>query len=332
MPHHSFSLALLLLWSPSALACMHAAGKNTKPVVQAGQEAIIFHAAGVQDLLIKAAPADAGDGALAWVLPVPSVPTLYKAVGAAAFDQLHRQVALMRQGPQPRSRSAAKSAGSAIRLLPAAQAGPFVIQPIQGAGPKASVALNEWMSSNGFAQIPAAGLDYYVRRGWTFLAVKLSPNRGKATLPALHLRFESERAVYPLKLSTHGGVFAARIYLFTEAVLAEEAFAGARARGFEVLSGGRHLATAAFTRGRLKAKLTSLDAKSAPAALAPLMKARFGDKAAQLSVLLNERVNETSIEGFAKSRWAHVRFAPAVWAEDLSVPGLPDGEVLKAAP
>ena len=340
MNHCPIALLLVLMTSAApASACIHGAGggTSTTPVSQAGQQALVLHHNGVEDLIMRIEYRGEALTHLGWVIPVPNVPTAYATAAPQLFEQLDEAVKLVRHdAPRSKSKSAGggSSSNSAVHLLPPASAGPFRIQPIKATGAGAATALNQWMTANGFAAIPAAGLAYYVERGWTFLAVRVEPTAGKTTLsasgglPPLRITFKTPRAVYPLKLSTHGGIFAARIYLLTDQAHPDEAFEGARARGFEVVHRGRYLSTARHSRGTLRVRKHAFSAHDAPAALRPLLSERFGDKTVRLSVLFSERVNDTGIKRWADSPWKHVRFAPAAWAEDLSVPGLKDGQRL----
>ncbi len=63
----------------------------------------------------------------------------------------------------------------------------------------------------------------------------------------------------------------------------------------------------------------------APRALKRAVRARFGtnNKPLYMSVLLNERINSKQKDG------PRLTSMPAKWPEDLSVPGVADGEKLR---
>ena len=331
----ALAIVVQLAYAPTpAVACLHASGAGSEPipVSQKGQQALILHRDGVEDLILKVEYQTGDTESLAWIVPVPRAPTAYATADAALFDSLASWVALSRQPPALRRKSKSKAAPAGqqatLTLLPPAAVGPFAIQPIQASGPAAGSALNAWMTEHGFQELPAETLSYYLQRDWTFLAIRVTPDKEGAGmakeggLPPLRVTFPSDQAVYPLKLSTHMGTFAARVYLITADVLPESAFAGARARGFEVVSNGQYFYTAGPTGGRLRAQVGRFPVTSAPDAVRGLLAERFG--AAQqlsLSVLLNEKVNATDIGDMAGTE---VRYAPADWSEELAVPALPE--------
>lgn len=319
-------------------ACLHASRHEQKPtpVTQKGQQALILHHAGVQDLILKVEYNTGETAALAWIVPVPAVPTEYGAVDGKLFDALAGWVNL-RRGVQDRRRRAkgiggdgAKEPVATLTLLPPAAVGPFDIQPIQARGKAAGSALNAWMTERGFGALPDETLAYYIERNWTFLAVRVSPDKGKKTmakaggLPPLRITFPSAQAVYPLKLSTHMGEFAARVYLVTADILATNAFAGARARGFEVVSNGMYF-DAPHTGGALRSDVGHFMVADAPESVRALLSKRFADKRQlSLAVLLGERVNDSETISGSGPDGVDVRRAPADWSEDLAVPALPD--------
>lgn len=68
-------------------------------------------------------------------------------------------------------------------------------------------ALRDWLDTNGFDLPPdlATGLQPYVDREWEYVAVRLAPEEDGATLRGtldpLRLSFESDRLIYPMRLS-----------------------------------------------------------------------------------------------------------------------------------
>lgn len=315
------ALAVTLAPYSPARACLHAQGPASMKIGQKGQQALILHHDGVEELVLKVEYAGDAAPSLAWIVPVPAAPTDYGTVDTALFDALDEWVQLRRERPRARAMEKSAPPQAVLTLLPPARVGPFEIQPIQVAGETgADAALNAWMREHGFQELPAATLAYYIERGWTFLAIRVTPASGAALeaeggLPPLRVQFPSADAAYPLKLSTHMGEFAARVYLVTAAPPAERAFDGVRARGFEVVSGGRYLETARFADGPLAAAVDRFAPADAPDVLKDMLQKRFGDaRALHMSVLLSERVNAP-----APPDGGDVELAPARWAEDFAV-------------
>lgn len=322
-------------------ACLHAAGATpeAEPITQRGQQAIILHDGETEDLILRVEYEGADTASLAWIVPVPSMPTAYEAMDAALFDDVAGWVQLQRvQPPIARAASADGGAKSAppspqalLKMGPPAKVGPFAIQPIgvaEGADNEAGgEALNAWMREHGFAEIPASGLAYYVERGWTFVAVKIDPEGGagklaaEGGLPPLRLTFASESAVYPLKLSTHMGQFAARVYLVTSRALDATAVADLPSKGFEAVVGGDYKVAPRQAKTGLETAVTTFAATEAPRSLAPLLTTRFaGGGELHMNVLLSELVNSDDEALFGDAEGS---FRPADWREDLAVPPLP---------
>ena len=352
MQHTSWTLlvatAICLMFSVNQLAeaCLHAQGasehssKDT-PVKQTNQTALILFN-GEEEELILSADYHTSERvkSLAWVLPVPSFPTQYEAASDKLLPVLNRWARLKRKAKLLRAKGkrVAKSSRHRpsktplIRLAKPAHVGPYHIQPIQASGTEAMSALNEWMTSHGFKPLPEEGLQYYLERSWTFLAIKVEPSGETASLqshgglPPLKVRFPSKRVIFPLKFSTHMGVFSARIYLFSSVKFTQKDFAGAHERGFEVVHQGKYLGTARFSRQDLGATSQVYPA-TLPAPLQSIVGNFFGDQRPTFSVLFNERIN-TSDKPYGYGKWHTAQFKPEFWVEDLSVPGLKTGQKL----
>jgi hypothetical protein len=326
--------ALCLLPALSA-ACIHAYAPQPVAVGQTKQTALLIHQDGVEDLIINVGyRAEAPVERLAWVLPVPNVPTRYRTADSALFDELYSWVELQRKPPLPRGlRTLSTSSAQAVGLtvLDSVRTGPYQIQPLQATGDAGIAALTTWMTSNGFTPIPREQLSYYVERRWTFLAVRIDSVSEKLDaeggLPPLHVRFASEQAVYPLKLSTHMGEFPVRLYLVTKESLAPSDFETARAWGFHVAgarAGNLALSPSISTRYRssdYRVAVSQFQDKDAPAALQEILKA-IDPSSAQtwhLRVLFaaDFRANRENNNGL-----------PVSSGEDLSVPGVGTGQLL----
>ncbi|MFN3200553.1 MAG: DUF2330 domain-containing protein [Bradymonadia bacterium] len=210
----------------TAIACLHP-GNPSVQLVETGQKALIMYADGREELIIKVDYAGyAAPGPLAWVVPTPSVPDHYAETDPALFDELHR----LTQPPQPRSkglRSKSKSAAPAMLIMhQPVNVGTYTIQPIGASGPEAGPALNTWLKSNGFGEVPEANMKWYLDKGWTFLAIKTEANEPKGGLKPLRISFAADRLWYPLKFSSHQGDFPVTVYTLTKERLKPEAIAG----------------------------------------------------------------------------------------------------------
>ena len=108
--------------------------------------------------------------------------------------------------------------------------GEYSIQPIKTTGKESGEALNAWLKGNGFGAVPTANMNYYLERNWVWLAVKAELPQArvskpeeieaKGTLKPLRISFATPTIVYPLKFSTHQGVFDVTLYVVTAEPLA----------------------------------------------------------------------------------------------------------------
>ncbi len=244
------ALASSILWTGDLHACLHAgrrAADPPVPVTQRGQQAIIVHHDGRQELILQVDfQAEVAPPSLGWIIPLPSVPDRYETASTDLFEEIEAAAQLQWANVQCRSRGvgeqgvlSAPTPLDGLTLLEPASVGPYQIQPIQATGDAGVAALGTWMEDNGFMPITAEGLSYYTEREWTFLAIKVAPPEEQTmdsvgALPPLHISFPSEHLVYPLKLSTHMGIFPVTVYVLTPSAPDREAFRGARERGFYV--------------------------------------------------------------------------------------------------
>lgn len=227
-------IPLLLLGfclTPLAWACIHGPDGYEGEFHQEGQQALAVWDGGQEDLFLRPtvvfeedAPAE-----IAWVIPVPSVPSHYAEDKDRALEDL---VQRYRDLTRPRSNSksfedspvdSADSRGRSIELLEEKVAGDYTIQPIKAHGEAGAKALGEWLRTNGFGVVPAENMRYYVEREWVWLCVKAKPSGRKAKLAPLQITFATPRVVYPLKFSTHQGTFALELFVVTKAPCPEVA-------------------------------------------------------------------------------------------------------------
>ncbi|MEM6956310.1 MAG: DUF2330 domain-containing protein [Myxococcota bacterium] len=319
------TLTLLLLLAACAVAwgltdaapaeaCLHLGQDGT--ISQSGQHGLILFKDGVEHLVlgVDARLEDTTPDKLAWVVPVPNVPDKYETVEGPLFQELHRWVRLEETSGLRVADVGGGAARDPLRVLRATRAGPYLIQPIQGKGPAAAAAMNGWMTREGFQPIPDETLRYYIERNWTFLAVRVVPNdegfSQREGLPPLHMAFAAERPVYPLKLSTHMGRYAVRIYLVTEDAIPDEAFAAAVEADFHV-AGDRNGRGALGSHPRLGARHGEFAPADAPETLQPLLAdAGLADlPTLHLRVLHHRRLRGAKV---------------AEWGEDLAFPPFED--------
>ncbi|MEU3774107.1 DUF2330 domain-containing protein [Streptomyces sp. NPDC032472] len=157
----------------------------------------------------------------AWIMPVPTRATV-ELGDPAVFGELQsatrpehkpRYYFWPRQGDWPFSSSIGdgaaagappRDAAAPVGVVGREQLGDFDVARLTATDPEA---LRGWLESNGF-RLPdtlATEVKPYVDQGWEYVAVRLAPReKGRTlygTLDPLRIRFDSDKLVYPMRLS-----------------------------------------------------------------------------------------------------------------------------------
>ncbi|MGW5851688.1 DUF2330 domain-containing protein [Streptomyces sp. NPDC055254] len=156
----------------------------------------------------------------AWIMPVPGRAAVELGDGAV-FGELDRLIRPERRtrtyfwprdGDWPFASGRGDGAGAvppgagdpAVGVIGREQLGDFDVARLTATDPGA---LKQWLESNGFV-LPdrlAAEVQPYVDQKWEYVAVRLAPrDQGKVLrgdLDPLRIRFDSDRLVYPMRLS-----------------------------------------------------------------------------------------------------------------------------------
>lgn len=236
---------LMLLPTPSRVnACCMVPEAFLGDVGQAEQTALLIHHEGVQDLTLgikyEITPDAQGNmpEKLTWLIALPSEPFEKDGYGLAKsslFDELSTlaEEHLIRHLPRPKSRvtplaegvvpaaeEAPKSEG--VELGRAVSVGPYDIQPVRGVGQNALDGLNNFLKTRGFPAEDPEHMAWFVKHGFTFLCIEVTPKKGSAqlpkgeALPPLRVRFETEHPYYPLRYSSQQGDFDLALYTMTD--------------------------------------------------------------------------------------------------------------------
>lgn len=240
------SLAAALALAAPAYPCLHLPATYAGSHVQTQQEGIVFWDAGREELVLKndfrITPGPGGElpAFLGWVVPVPEVPDAYSVEEIGLFEDMFNawEEAKPKVPVDSKDGALGEDIRNGIELLAKQRVGEYEIQPIRTKGEEAGPALNAWLQSNGFGEIPAEQMRYYLDRKWVWLAVKVAPAAGEATLARegglrpLRISVAAKEPFYPLKFSARQGVFGANLYFVTRKEIAQEDLADAQRKGF----------------------------------------------------------------------------------------------------
>jgi hypothetical protein len=224
------TLGLLFVVLAPSEACIHVPRTYKGTVTEKTKEALLFHDGVNAHPIIKTnllASSGHLPDTMAWVIPLPSLPSHYEETNGGIFPEMF---GVVEKANEERDRASAlqgvSSTGSAampksILVHPMQTIGRYQVQPIEVLDPKnAGSELNHWLLANGFGAVPPANQRYYLKIGTVFLTLKLHGLRGRfSDIKPLHIVYKSSLLSLPLKFSSHSGVFGVELYAFTSGPL-----------------------------------------------------------------------------------------------------------------
>lgn len=216
------TLASVILASPS-LACIDSPIGSKQGFTEGLKEGLIYHDGEFAHLIITASVKALKDGTLpnrlAWTIPLPSLPTEYKRESAGLFRSLRKITGESRSSDFIDGKGGGKgnseSGNSAMTVHSSEQVGEYTVTPIEILKDSSGSELNRWLEKHGFTTVSAEQLKYYLKPGATFLAVEIDGIRAaRFQFSPLHIIYKSEKAVFPVKLSSHADTFDLDLWIF----------------------------------------------------------------------------------------------------------------------
>lgn len=163
---------------------------------------------------------------LAWVVPVPTVPTSYRQEEDQCFKELDDLLPIYKYmaiggGFGGSSDKGEKHQERSLLVYPSQITGDYAITPLRVLGKEGIAALKEWLEAYDFAPMSEQALKYYADNNWTFLAIKVKAREMKTgasqTLHPLHVTFRSSKIVFPMKMAE--GKVSATLFIMTDTPL-----------------------------------------------------------------------------------------------------------------
>jgi len=231
-------LGLPLLGAPAKACCMVPFGYEGD-VDQSGQDVVVLHHAGHEELILRVRPffreAAEAPASLAWLVTVPSAPTAYKVTDPAIFTEarelhLHLEELYADQKPKPiglplgakeTTDGAVTRGAGGLEIDEQVRVGPYTITPVRARGAAAVDQLNRYLKSHGFSTEDPAHLAWFAANEFTFLCIKIRPPDGSVQLGRhldlipLQIGFEAEQPYYPGMYSANQGNFGLKLTLLT---------------------------------------------------------------------------------------------------------------------
>ena len=163
---------------------------------------------------------------MAWVVPVPTVPTSYRQEEDQCFKELDDLFPVYRYATSgggfggSSEKSETRKERSLI-VYPPQTVGDYAVTPLRALGKEGIAALKDWLEENNFAPMSEQALKYYAGNNWTFLAIKVKARELKAGVPQalhpLHVTFRSPKIVFPMKMAE--GKVSATLFVMTDTPL-----------------------------------------------------------------------------------------------------------------
>lgn len=205
-----------------ARACIHRPRDYKGVVTEKTKEALLFRVGKNVHLIIKTSLQSPGTlpDTMAWVIPLPSLPSHYEEADPALFPELFRvtetESSLEQTLGLPMPRTKGLGGLKSIKLHPEQIVGSYRIWPIEIRSVRnGGAALNNWLTQNGFGAVPVENQRYYLHKGAVFLALKITHLTGStADIKPLHIVYKADKLTLPLKFSTHSGPFNVLLYTF----------------------------------------------------------------------------------------------------------------------
>ncbi|MBT3356308.1 DUF2330 domain-containing protein [bacterium] len=211
----------LFLCVPGIVPSASADGMLVSPpsveMYETEQKAVIFYEEGIEDLFISISFNGTADD-FGWIVPTPSEPEVTKSTDTL-FTMLNEITRPEYPAPVTQNRWEKNTLGGAqdsgVQVLQTKKIEYYDISVLKADNKEG---LYNWLNDNGY-RFPQAGkyiIDEYIENGWVFTAIKINnqqtgtsrvSNQLKSghAIP-LRLNFKTEKAVFPLKISSIGGM------------------------------------------------------------------------------------------------------------------------------
>lgn len=216
-----FAIAFSLT-SISAFACLHYPMGYRESLRDVKQQAFLFHDGTNAHMVVATSffssklPRE-----VAWVLPLPSVPSEYHEIKGPFFEELNRLMPVDRAGivRQGGIGSGEGGFGGGIKVHPKVLTESYEVQPIEILSDDAGSELNSWLKKHKYNPMPMDLQKPYLKKGAAFLAIRMQlkhPIEGVLRSAPLHLVYAADRLTYPLRLTHATRQFDLDLFVFSK--------------------------------------------------------------------------------------------------------------------
>lgn len=221
----------ILLSFSMAWSCLHFPRTYRGKLTEGLQQVFLFRDGNNAHMVIRTnLHADKFPKEIAWVLPFPSLPSKYEEVDGPFFEELYRIL------PDDSSEGSFGGKGlragfdkvkrpSTIKVHEKVEVGSYQIQPIEILKDDSSKELSAWLTKNKFNPMPYKIQKPYLKKGATFLAIRMSMNQPGANdlkSKPLHIIYKSKNLSMPIKFTHETRTFDLDVFVFSTNELKKE--------------------------------------------------------------------------------------------------------------
>jgi hypothetical protein len=218
-PYNKFFLPVLLaFFHPSAEACLHFTESFTGKLKEGTKSVFLFHDGENAHMLVKTEiSSESGQlpPEIAWVLPLPGLPSKYEEVDPGVFDELSSITvqSISSKGARGGSVERLKSASDTLKVHSTIVAGNYQIEPIEILQDGAAKPFNAWLKTRHFNPMPEKNQKYYLKKGAVFLAIRAKVHETSISFKPLHIVYKANHLSYPLKFTHDSRTFDLTLYI-----------------------------------------------------------------------------------------------------------------------
>ena len=161
---------------------------------------------------------------IAWVLPLPSMPSKYEEIDGPLFMELEgffTEIKSNRFGSKGEGVKKESVAGTSakIKVYKKVDVGSYQIQPIEILHDDSAIELNAWLKKNKFNTMPDKLQKPYLKKGATFLAIRMPMNHpasGELISKPLHIVYKTKQLTFPIRFTHENRLIDLNVFVFNQ--------------------------------------------------------------------------------------------------------------------
>lgn len=213
---------LLYLVASSAWACLHFDKNFNGQLTEGRQEFFLYHDGKNAHMILRThLHSDRFPKEVAWVLPLPVLPSKYEEVDGPFFQELSSLFPnqMLKIGDSKGRGGFGAASNKPMKVHERVDVGNYQIQPIEILQDNSTAELNSWLKKNGFIPMPDEKQKKYLKKGAVFLAIRMTMNHpvpGELISKPLHITYAADRLTVPLLFTHDTRTFDLNVFVFSK--------------------------------------------------------------------------------------------------------------------